>query len=58
MAQETKTERATPYKRKKLKEEGNIAKSHEIASSLVVLFSVLVLLFTGFYIFKEIVYAF
>jgi len=31
MAQENKTERATPYRRRKLKEEGNVAKSHEIA---------------------------
>ncbi len=58
MAQENKTERATPYRRRKLREEGNVAKSHEIASSLVVLSSVILLLFTGIYIFKEVVRAF
>jgi len=57
LAQENKTERATPYRRRKLREEGNVAKSHEIASSLVVLSSVILLLFTGVYVFKEIVYA-
>lgn len=58
MAQENKTERATPYRRRKLKEEGNVAKSHEIASSLVVLVGSLTLLFLGGYIVKEIVWAF
>lgn len=58
MAEEHKTERATPYKRRKVREEGNVAKSHEIASSLVVLFSVLVLFFSGTYVFKEVIKAF
>ena len=58
MAQENKTERATPYRRRKLKEEGNVAKSHEVASSLVVLIGSLTLIFLGAYIVKEIVWAF
>ena len=55
MAQENKTEKATPYRRKKLRQEGNVAKSVEIASSLTVLISSIVLFFTGALIFKEIV---
>ncbi len=58
MAQENKTEKATPYRRRKLKEEGNVAKSHEVASSLVVLIGSLTLIFLGTYIVKEIVWAF
>ncbi len=55
MAQESKTEKATPYRRRKLKQEGNVAKSVEIASSLTVLVSSLVLFFIGAVIFKEVV---
>ena len=55
MAQENKTEKATPYRRRKLKQEGNVAKSVEIASSLTVLISSLIIFFTGFLLFKEIV---
>ncbi len=55
MAQENKTEKATPYRRRKLKEEGNVAKSVEIASSLTVLISSLIIFFTGALIFKEVV---
>ncbi len=55
MAQENKTERATPYRRRKLREEGNVAKSVEIATSLTVLVASVVLLFTGAMIFREIV---
>lgn len=55
MAQENKTEKATPYRRKKLREEGNVAKSPELASSVAVLLSLLVLFLTGGYIFYEIV---
>ncbi|AAC07777.1 flagellar biosynthesis protein FlhB [Aquifex aeolicus] len=58
MAEEHKTERATPYKRRKVREEGNVAKSHEIASSLVVLLSLLLLLFLGTYIAKEVILIF
>jgi len=58
MAEEHKTERATPYKRKKVREEGNVAKSQEIASSLVVLLSLLLLLFLGTYIAKEVILIF
>jgi flagellar biosynthetic protein FlhB len=55
MAQENKTEKATPYRRRKLREEGNVAKSVEIATSLTVLVASVVLFFTGALIFKEIV---
>ncbi|EDP76574.1 flagellar biosynthesis protein FlhB [Hydrogenivirga sp. 128-5-R1-1] len=55
MAQENKTEKATPYRRRKLKQEGNVAKSVEIASSLSVLISSLIIFFTGALIFKEVV---
>ncbi len=55
MAQENKTEKATPYRRRKLKQEGNVAKSVEIASSLTVLVSSMIIFFTGALIFREIV---
>ncbi len=55
MAQENKTEKATPYRRRKLKQEGNVAKSVEIASSLTVLISSVIIFFTGGLIFKEVV---
>jgi len=55
MAQENKTEKATPYRRRKLKQEGNVAKSVEIASSLTVLISSLIIFFSGALIFREIV---
>ncbi|MDQ7038359.1 MAG: flagellar biosynthesis protein FlhB [Aquificota bacterium] len=55
MSQENKTERATPYRRRKLREEGNVAKSVEIATSLTVLVGSVVLLFTGVMIFREVV---
>ena len=55
MAQENKTEKATPYRRRKLKQEGNVAKSVEIASSLTVLVSSLIIFFTGALIFREVV---
>lgn len=58
MANENKTEKATPYRRRKLREEGNVAKSHEVASSLVVLVGSLTLMFLGIYIVKEIIWAF
>ncbi len=55
MAQENKTEKATPYRRRKLKQEGNVAKSVEIASSLTVLISSTIIFFTGALIFREVV---
>ncbi|RLJ71533.1 flagellar biosynthetic protein FlhB [Hydrogenivirga caldilitoris] len=55
MAQENKTEKATPYRRRKLKQEGNVAKSIELASSLTVLVSSLIIFFTGALIFREVV---
>ncbi len=54
MAQENKTEKATPYRRRKLKSEGNVAKSIDIATSLTVLVSTLVLFFAGYAFFKNI----
>ncbi len=55
MAQENRTEKATPYRRKKLREEGNVAKSPELASSLTVLLGSIILFFTGAYLFYEVV---
>jgi len=55
MAQENKTEKATPYRRRKLREEGNVAKSPELASSITVFLSSIVLFFTGAYLFYEVV---
>ncbi len=54
MAQENKTERATPYRRKKLKEEGNVAKSVEIATASTVLLGSIIVFFTGYTIFSKI----
>ncbi len=53
MAQENRTEKATPYRRKKLREEGNVSKSTEIASALTVLLSSLALFYAGYGIFTE-----
>ncbi len=55
MAQENKTEKATPYRRKKLREEGNVAKSPELASSLTVFLSAVIIFFVGGYFFYEVV---
>ncbi|MEJ7619962.1 MAG: flagellar biosynthesis protein FlhB [Aquificaceae bacterium] len=55
MAQENRTEKATPYRRKKLREEGNVAKSPEIASSLTVFLGSVVLFFIGAYLFYEVI---
>ncbi|MFN3598442.1 MAG: flagellar biosynthesis protein FlhB [Aquificaceae bacterium] len=55
MAQENRTEKATPYRRRKLREEGNVAKSPELASSMAVLLSLLVLSLNATYIFYELV---
>ncbi len=52
MAQENKTEKATPYRRRKLRSEGNVAKSIDVATSLTVLASTIVLFFTGYALFK------
>lgn len=54
MAQENRTEKATPYRRRKLREEGNVAKSSELASSLAVFLSSVALFFTGAYFLHEI----
>ncbi len=54
MAQENKTEKATPYRRKKLKSEGNVAKSVDVATSLTVLVSTFILFFIGYALFKNI----
>lgn len=50
MAEESfqeRTEQATPKKRQEAREKGNVAKSREIPSVLVLLFSLLVFYFTG-----------
>ncbi|RMH01421.1 MAG: flagellar biosynthesis protein FlhB [Aquificota bacterium] len=54
MAQENRTEKATPYRRKKLREEGNVAKSVELASSVSVLLSTISLFLLGGYLFVEV----
>ncbi len=56
MAQENKTEKATPHRRRKLRQEGNVAKSPEIASSLTVLISSIIIFFTGALVFREVIY--
>ncbi len=56
MSQENKTEKATPHRRRKLRQEGNVAKSPEIASSLTVLISSIIIFFTGAFIFREVIY--
>lgn len=53
MAQENRTEKATPYRRRKLREEGNVAKSVEISSALTVLLGTVALFYAGYSIFTE-----
>ena len=53
MAQENKTEKATPYRRKKLREEGNVAKSTEVSSALTVLFGTIAIFYIGYAVFSE-----
>lgn len=48
MASENKTEKATPYRRGKLRTEGNVAKSPEVISALLILISVGALFFLGY----------
>ncbi|MCS7307678.1 MAG: flagellar biosynthesis protein FlhB [Aquificaceae bacterium] len=55
MAEENRTEKATPYRRKKLREEGNVAKSPELSSSISIFLSSVLLFLTGGYIFYEVV---
>jgi len=52
MPEENRTEKATPYRRKKLKEEGNVAKSIEIATAGTILVGTIMIFFIG-YIFLE-----
>jgi flagellar biosynthetic protein FlhB len=54
MAQENKTERATPYRRRKLREEGNVAKSLEIATASTVLLGSIVIFFIGYTLFSKV----
>jgi flagellar biosynthetic protein FlhB len=54
MAQENKTERATPYRRRKLREEGNVAKSVEIATASTVLLGSIAIFFTGYTLFSKV----
>jgi len=51
MASENKTEKATPYRRGKLKSEGNVAKSQEVVSALLMLVSTGALFFIGYKIY-------
>ncbi len=51
MASENKTEKATPYRRSKLKSEGNVAKSQEVISALLMLVSTGALFFIGYKIY-------
>jgi len=51
MASENKTEKATPYRRGKLKSEGNVAKSQEVVSALLMLVSIGALFFIGYKIY-------
>jgi len=51
MASENKTEKATPYRRGKLRSEGNVAKSQEVVSALLMLVSIGALFFIGYKIF-------
>ncbi len=56
MAEESfqeRTEQATPRRRQEAREKGNVAKSREIPSVLVLLFSLLVFHFTSQWMFKE-----
>jgi flagellar biosynthetic protein FlhB len=54
MAQENKTEKATPYRRRKLREEGNVAKSAEIATASTVLLGSILIFFTGYTLFSKV----
>jgi flagellar biosynthetic protein FlhB len=57
MAEESfqeRTEQATPKKRQEAREKGNVAKSREIPSVLVLLFSLLVFYFTGTWMIEKI----
>jgi flagellar biosynthetic protein FlhB len=54
MAQENKTERATPYRRRKLRKEGNVAKSVEIAIASTVLLGSIAIFFTGYTLFSKV----
>jgi len=54
MPEENKTERATPYRRKKLKEEGNVAKSIEIATASTILLGTIIIFFLGYTLFERI----
>jgi len=51
MASENKTEKATPYRRGKLRQEGNVAKSQEVISALLMLVSTVALFFIGYKIY-------
>ncbi|WP_448584292.1 flagellar biosynthesis protein FlhB [Thermocrinis sp.] len=53
MPEENKTEKATPYRRRKLREEGNIAKSIEIATASTILVGTIVIFFIGYVLFEK-----
>ncbi|WP_448587601.1 flagellar biosynthesis protein FlhB [Thermocrinis sp.] len=54
MPKENRTERATPYRRKRLREEGNVAKSLEIATAGTILVGTIVIFFVGHLFFYKI----
>ena len=51
---ESKTEKATPRRRQKLREEGNVPKSPELNSALIILFGFGILYFSFYYFWNEI----
>ncbi len=58
MASENKTEKATPFRRAKLREEGNILKSAELTAAIIILSSVGIIFFIGYKIAVLFIYSF
>jgi flagellar biosynthetic protein FlhB len=54
MTQGNKTKRATSYRRRKLREEGNVAKSVEIATASMVLLGIIAIFFIGYKLFSKV----
>jgi flagellar biosynthetic protein FlhB len=54
MTQGNKTERATSHRRRKLREEGNVAKRVEIATASMVLLGSIAIFFTGYTLFSKV----
>jgi len=53
MADPSKTEKATPKKRKEFRKKGSVAKSIEVSTTLVLLLTLLLFRFFGMYIYKQ-----